>query len=157
MTDDDANRLREFMEQRIPFNAFLNMKVTHLGDGEAEMSIAARPELTGDPFRPALHGGVLSTLADTVGGLAVFTQAGRDRIASTVDLRVDYLRPGAVDHAIFARATVIRIGNRVAATHTVVYQETIDEPIATASAVYNMVTMPRTPQAPDGLDSSNAE
>lgn len=149
MTEHDAQQLQDFMEHRIPFNEFLGMKVTLLGDGEAEMTIPARPEFTGDPFRPALHGGVLSTLADTVGGLAVFTQAGRTRSASTVDLRIDYLRPGAIDQAVFARAKVIRIGNRVAATHTVVYQSSIDEPIATANAVYNMVTRDRTPQDPD--------
>ena len=48
------------------------------------------------------------------------------------DLRVDYLQPGAVDKDIFARARVIRAGNRVAATHTVIYQDNIDKPIATA-------------------------
>ena len=140
MTDEENQQLKEFMENQIPFNAFLGMKVTLMNDGEAEMMITARPELTGDPFRPALHGGVLSSLADTVDGLAVFTKVGRTHIASTVDLRIDYLRPGQVDLNIYARAKVLRVGNRVAATHTVVYQEDIDRPIATANAVYNMVT-----------------
>ena len=148
MTEEESTLLKEFMEQRIPFNAFLGMKVTLMGDGEAEMMIPIRPELTGDPFRPALHGGVLSTIADTVGGLAVFTQIGTTRIASTVDLRIDYLRPGQVDQPILARARVIRIGNRVAATQTVVYQNDIDKPIATANAVYNVVTRDQTPQSP---------
>ena len=112
------------------------------------MMIPGRPELTGDPFRPALHGGVLSSLADTVGGLAVFTLVGRTRVASTVDLRVDYLRPGRVDADLYARAKVIRVGNRVAATHTVVFHDDIDEPIATANAVYNMVNWSQTPSKP---------
>ena len=145
MTDLDIQRLIAFWEQRIPFNVFLGMRVTHFDDGVAEMIIPVRPELTGDPDRPALHGGVVSTLADTVGGLAVFTQIGRDRIASTLDLRVDYLRPGAVDRDIHARATVVRAGNRVAATHTVIFQDNVDKPIATANAVYNVVTRKVTP------------
>jgi uncharacterized protein (TIGR00369 family) len=146
MTEEENQQLKEFMESQIPFNAFLGMKVTLMNDGEAEMMITARPELTGDPFRPALHGGVLSSLADTVGGLAVFTKVGRTHIASTVDLRIDYLRPGQVDLNIYARAKVLRVGNRVAATHTVVYQEDIDRPIATANAVYNMVTRNKLPK-----------
>jgi uncharacterized protein (TIGR00369 family) len=146
MTDEEVSQLKNFMERNIPFNAFLGMEVTLMGDGEAEMMIPARPELTGDPFRPAVHGGVLSSLADTAGGLAVFTQIGRTRIASTVDLRIDYLRPGQVDKDIFARAKVLRAGNRVAATHTVVYQEDIDQPIATANAVYNMVNRSKLPK-----------
>ncbi len=148
MNPDDAEHLKAFMEHHIPFNAFLGMQVTHMDDGEAEMMIPARPEMTGDPFRPALHGGVLSSLADTVGGLAVFTLVGRTRVASTVDLRVDYLRPGRVDANLFARAKVIRVGNRVAATHTVVFQDNIDEPVATANAVYNMVNREQTPSKP---------
>ena len=146
MTEEENQQLKEFMEGQIPFNAFLGMQVTLMNDGEAEMMIPARPELTGAPFRPALHGGVLSTLADTVGGLAVFTRVGRTHIASTVDLRIDYLRPGQVDQNIFARATVLRAGNRVAATHTVVYQDDIDQPIAIANAVYNMVTRNKLPK-----------
>ena len=140
MTKDKSKSLKDFMEHRIPFNVFLGMQVRHLADGLAEMMIPSRPELTGDPLRPALHGGVVSALADTVGGLAVFTQLNKDRLVSTLDLRVDYLRPGAVDHDIFARATVVRAGNRVAATHTVIFQDNFDKPIATANAVYNVAT-----------------
>ena len=148
MTEEKANVLAEFMEQRIPFNVFLGMKVTHVSDGTAEMMIPARAELTGDPFRPALHGGVVSSLADTVGGLAVFSQLGPDRIASTLDLRIDYLRPGAIQQDLFARATVVRAGNRVAVTHTLIFQEDEAKPIATANAVYNVVARKRTPHTP---------
>ncbi len=148
MNAEDTKRLKHFMEHGIPFNAFLKMKVTAMDAGEAEMMIPGRPELTGDPFRPALHGGVVSSLADTAGGLAVFTMVGRTRVASTVDLRVDYLRPGRVDADLFARAKVIRVGNRVAATQTVVFQDDIERPIATANAVYNMVNRDKSPIDP---------
>jgi uncharacterized protein (TIGR00369 family) len=140
MTKDESKVLKDFMEYRIPFNVFLGMRVNHLGDGLAEMMIPSRPELTGDPLRPALHGGVISALADTVGGLAVFTQLNKGQLVSTLDLRVDYLRPGAVDQDVVARATVVRAGNRVAATHTVVFQDNFDKPIATANGVYNVAT-----------------
>ena len=140
MTKDESKVLKDFMEYRIPFNVFLGMRVNHLGDGLAEMMIPSRPELTGDPLRPALHGGVISALADTVGGLAVFTQLNKGQLVSTLDLRVDYLRPGAVDQDVIARATVVRAGNRVAATHTVVFQDHFDTPIATANGVYNVAT-----------------
>ncbi len=149
MTEDEAKILVDFMERRIPFNVFLGMRVTHVSDGVAEMMIPARAELTGDPFRPALHGGVVSSLADTVGGLAVFTQLGQDRIASTLDLRIDYLRPGAVDQDLFACANVVRAGNRVAVTHTTIFQADRSKPIATANAVYNVVTRKTTPHTKD--------
>ena len=56
---------------------------------------------------------------------------------STVDLRVDYLRPGKPQD-LLCDATVQRIGNRVAATHMVVHQGT-DYIAAECRGVYNVV------------------
>ena len=148
MTEDERALLTAFWEDQIPFNAFLGMKVTEMSEGEAEMMVASRPELTGDASRPALHGGVVSALADAVAGLAVFTTVAKTHKASTVDIRVDYLRPGAVDKDVYARAKVIRAGSRVASTQVVVYQGDIDEPIAVATAVYNLVSQTKTPRNP---------
>jgi uncharacterized protein (TIGR00369 family) len=131
--------LIEFMESGIPFNRHLGMKVDHMAPGEVIIRIPTRPELIGDPFRPALHGGVTSALADTAGGLAVFTKIQSDQTCSTVDLRVDYLRPGETTMDLRAKSEVIRLGNRVAATQTVVYQDDIDKPVAIATAVYNII------------------
>jgi len=145
-SDDD---LKYFMEKRIPFNEFLGMTVDHLGTGEVTMRIPCRSELTGDPFRPALHGGVISALADTSGGLAVFTRLHADQTTSTVDLRVDYLRPGEVDQDLISKSTIIRLGNRVAATQTVIYQSDPDQPVAVASAVYNVISLKGQPDDTD--------
>jgi uncharacterized protein (TIGR00369 family) len=81
--------IREFMEQRIPFNQVLGVRVSHLAEGFARLEIPFRPELIGDPFRPAIHGGVLSTLIDTCGGAAAFTLITPPETVSTIDLRVD--------------------------------------------------------------------
>ena len=131
--------LKALFEQQIPFNKLLGIQLVSAGEGEGVIVIRANPALIGDPSRPALHGGVLSAMADAAGGLAVFTRLPPGDSVSTVDLRIDYLRPGAVDQDIFARAQVIRLGNRVAATDCVVYQDSVDAPIAVVRAVYNVV------------------
>ena len=102
--------LKDFMHDKVLFNKFLGLRVIELGDGQATMVAPFREEFIGDPFRPALHGGVISTLLDTTGGLAVFTSLDdiRDR-TSTVDLRVDYLRPGRKED-VHARARIVRAG-----------------------------------------------
>ena len=137
----EKHTLTEFMENEIPFNRLLGMKVDHMAAGEVILRIPSRPELIGDPFRPALHGGVTSALADTAGGLAVFTRIQRDQTTSTVDLRVDYLRPGETTMDLLAKSTVIRLGNRVAAAQTVVYQDDIENPVAVATGVYNVIAV----------------
>jgi uncharacterized protein (TIGR00369 family) len=134
--------LTRFAEEGIPFNQYLGFRVGDLGDGTCDLYTDPRPEFTGDPFRPALHGGLLSALADASGGLAVFTRATRDQRISTVDMRVDYLRVGKVDARVTARSRVIRLGNKVAVTETMILQGDDDQPIALCRAVYNLVTRP---------------
>ncbi len=139
LPEDYSARVRSFIETGIPFNRFLGMRCTLLVRGRAGMEIPAQEELTGDPFRPALHGGVISTLADTVGGLAVFSMVDiKDRV-STIDLRVDYLRPARVNTALQAEAELIRLGNRVAVANVLLFQENDRRHLmAVAKGVYNL-------------------
>lgn len=130
-------RLKHFFEKEIRFNAFLRMCVAELGEGYARLEIPYREELIGDPLRPALHGGVVSTLLDTAGGIAAFTSVAPGDLLSTVDLRVDYLRPaGLLD--LSAEGRVVRIGNRVAVCDIVAYQDDPEKPVATGKGVYNI-------------------
>lgn len=131
--------VQRFLERGIPFNDHLGIEVEHLEVGESVMHLPMRPEMVGDPFRPAVHGGVISTLADTCGGLAAFTALRDDQVASTLDLRVDYLLPGNVELDLWAVSRVIRAGSRVCTTHTIVHQGDPDTPVATATAVYAVV------------------
>ena len=130
--------LRTFLEQVIPFNRHLGIRIAHLEDGVARLELPFRDELIGDPFRPALHGGVISTLADTAGGFAVWTRIQLEDRVSTIDLRVDYLAPGAPE-LLIAEAVVVRVGNRVAVVDVRCFQPS--DPgrvVATAKGVYNV-------------------
>ncbi|WP_428261759.1 thioesterase family protein [Haliangium sp.] len=131
--------IKSVMEQRIPFNRLLGIELVHIAPRVARLRVPFRDDLIGDPFRPALHGGLIATLLDTCGGAAVFTMLDdpKDR-TSTVDLRVDYLRPGRPS-ALVAEAHVIRAGNRVAVIDAVAFHEgERDQPVATGKGVYNL-------------------
>lgn len=131
--------VRELMEQSIPFNQVLGIEVAALERGFARLEIPFRDQLIGDPNRPALHGGVLSALIDTAGGAAAFTMVDfpGDRV-STIDLRVDYLRPGEQSR-LAAEARVTRMGNRVASVDiTCFHPDQPDRLIATGKAAYNV-------------------
>ena len=113
-------KLVDFFEQRIPFNRHLGVRVTAISEGKCTICVPFKQDWVGDPDRPALHGGLLSTLADASGGLAVFSRLPEPVVdrASTVDLRVDYLRPGLLED-LYCDAEVLRLGNRVAVTEMV--------------------------------------
>lgn len=129
--------VREFIDD-IPFNRHLGLRVADLARGRARLEIPFSDELIGDPQRPALHGGVVSALIDTAGGAALWTQIDVGDRLSTVDLRVDYLRPGALAN-IACEAQVVRIGNRVGVVDAAVFA--VREPeviLATGKGVYSI-------------------
>jgi uncharacterized protein (TIGR00369 family) len=137
----EKEALIHFFEEQIPFNKLLQMKVEQLslgehGLGQCRVRIPFQESLIGDIFRPALHGGVLSTLADTAGGLAVFAGIGTMRArVSTVDLRVDYYEPGALEE-IYGEAEVVRLGNRVGVARIRLVQG--ERLVAEGKGVYNI-------------------
>jgi len=143
--DPALEPLVRFMQERIPFNAHLGMRVDVLQRGLCVLRIPFSAFLIGDPFRPAIHGGVISTLADTAGGAACFSllDSPSDRV-STVDMRIYYLRPGPPSVDLLCRATVLRMGNKVAATQMDVYAGSLptredEAPIASGRGVYNVL------------------
>lgn len=134
--------LVEWFERGIAFNRAMGLRVDALARGSCVLRIPWRDDFVGDEQRAALHGGVTSMICDTAGGCACFTMLDRDsdRVA-TVDLRVDYLRPGGPADVV-CHARVVRMGNRVAVARMEVFSGVPREgadPIATGQAVYNIV------------------
>lgn len=120
--------LTSIFEEMIAFNQVLGLKIIALKAGGATGHIDMRPELVGHYSHNRVHGGVISAGLDAVGGLAVMAAIGArhmdetptqrlSRFAKlgTIDLRIDYLRPGISDH-FELRAEVLRLGSRVATT-----------------------------------------
>jgi len=131
------NKLLEFMRQ-VPFNQFLGIEDMRIEEGLARLELPFRPEFVGDITRPALHGGVTSSLIDTCGGAALISKIEPMDRLSTIDLRIDYLRPGLCER-IFVEAKVLRIGNRVGVSDIIAFQsDGPDNPIAIGRGVYNI-------------------
>jgi uncharacterized protein (TIGR00369 family) len=124
------------MVEKSPFNRWLGMKGVSAGDGRGVIELPVREEFVGDPRRPALHGGVISALLDTTGGLAAWSTLAENESVSTVDLLVDYLEPGRVGGPLRCEAEVLRKGNRVCHTRMRVTQDGVL--VAEGRAVYNI-------------------
>jgi uncharacterized protein (TIGR00369 family) len=130
--------LMAHLKDFIPFNRFLGIELVAAEEGWVRLELPYRPEFLGDASRPALHGGVISTLIDTCGGFAVFTAIPFGEKCSTIDLRVDYLAPGGPDRLI-AEGRVVRVGNRVGVVDVKCFQPSAPERIvATGKGVYNI-------------------
>jgi acyl-coenzyme A thioesterase PaaI-like protein len=120
--------LRTIFEERIVFNQVLGLKITGLAPERVTARIDMRHELIGHFSHNRVHGGVISAGLDAMGGLACMAAIGARHMdepplqrlhrfskLGTIDLRIDYLRPGIGEH-FELRAEVLRLGSRVAST-----------------------------------------
>jgi len=120
--------LKDIFEEKIVFNKLLGLKIVELAPGRAGARIAMRNDLVGHYAYNRVHGGVISAGLDAMGGLAVMAAIGARHMdeppaerlhrfakLGTIDLRIDYLRPGQGEH-FELRAEVMRLGSRVAST-----------------------------------------
>lgn len=121
--------LQEIYEVNIPFNRVLGIKVASLTMQGANIRFDMQDKLIGNYFKGILHGGVISSVLDLTGGITAATGMLLKHIDSstqtqlverfskigTIDLRVDYLRPGKGAH-FMSRGSVLRTGNKVAVT-----------------------------------------
>ncbi len=120
--------LKEMFEQRIVFNQVLGLKIDIIDAEGVSGHIEMRRELIGHYAHQRLHGGVISASLDAMGGLAVMAAIGVRHLdeppaqrlqrfgkLGTIDLRIDYLRPG-IGERFELRAQVMRLGSRVAST-----------------------------------------
>jgi uncharacterized protein (TIGR00369 family) len=128
--------LMDLMENHVPFNRLLGMRGEEVAEGRCRLVLPVRPEFVGDRRRPALHGGVLSSLIDTAGGLAAWSALAAAESVSTVDLRVDYLEPAGLEGDLKADAELVRKGNRMCHVRVAVTQS--GRLVAEGRAVYNI-------------------
>src|SRR4051794_1745346 len=89
-------RLREEMEGP-PFHHVLRPEAIEADaeSGTVRIKLSFRHELARAKGDDAFHGGVIAALIDLAGHAAVAVKIGR--MAPTIDLRIDYMRPAEGD------------------------------------------------------------
>ena len=132
---DMLHKVRELFDHGMPFDQVIGLKVDRCDPEGAQLNFVNKPELVGNPVHQILHGGVIATSLDVAGAAVTFAAAlarmpempeqemlkrlGR---MSTIDLRVDYLRPGRGDH-FMATSHIIRAGTKVAVARMELHNE----------------------------------
>ena len=134
----------------MPFNQLLGLEFVTEGEGldtQISLHLNWQPSLTGNPMQKILHGGVTATMLDTIGGLVsiieTIKQTAQEHLADlqvklptmgTVDMRVDYLRPGRGERFV-ATATIIRKGSKLVVCRMELHNEKGDH-IAFGTGTY---------------------
>lgn len=124
-------------------------------DGDAvRLRAPWNPALIGDPDTQVLAGGLVTTLLDHVGGLAVWKNLTTYQPIATLDLRVDYMRAARTGRDLRAQAHCYKLTRNVAFVRAFAFDDDPSDPVAAAQATYiispasDMGTLKNPPIAP---------
>ena len=131
----------------IPFNRLLGLKLETLTSDYVALRFDMHNDLIGNFLKGILHGGVISSVLDMAGGMIVMASiiAQEQNTAieelttlvsqcSTIDLHIDYIRPGKGQFFI-AKAYLIKFGRKISFTRMELINEN-EVLIATANGTY---------------------
>lgn len=148
LTQETARRLiGEVFVYHMPFNRELGLELDRFEADFVQLSFAHQNKLVGNQLQGILHGGVIASVLDVAAGLVcvgstlmrhdmINEEELRQRLSKmgTIDMRVDYLRPGRGDRFI-ASSSLLRSGNKVAVARVELHNQD-GLHIATAIATY---------------------
>ncbi len=122
--------LKHVYEETMPFNKLIGIKIESLSFQNTVVRIDMQDKLIGNFEKGILHGGVISSVLDFTGGVIAQLHVLRGLKGSsmqelakrltnmgTIDIRVDYVRPGKGSY-FRATGSILRVGNKVAVVRT---------------------------------------
>ena len=140
--------------EQVPYVGWLGISFERKGD-ELTATLEFAEKVVGNPMLPAIHGGVTAAFLEAAATMelawsmlwdeiesgridaAALTPETMPRLPKTIDLTVDYLRPGLPRDA-YARARVVRSGRRYASVQVETWQDNRDRLFAAATGHFLM-------------------
>lgn len=129
----DADALQAFLVAAFPAAATSGVRVDEVEPSGVTISLHADAQ----HLRPGgtVSGPVVFTLIDTAAYLVLLSRLGPVALAVTTSADVHFLRKGN-EGALRARASIVRLGRRLAVVHAEVCSGADPDPIAIATVTY---------------------
>ena len=118
----------------IPYTRVLGIGVENT-TGEVLCRMRYTPMLIGNSSIPALHGGTLGGLMESAAIFELLLRTQEERVPKIISITVDFLRSGRPQDTL-AKASITRLGRRVANLQVQAWQEDRSKPIASANALF---------------------
>jgi uncharacterized protein (TIGR00369 family) len=122
--------------RRSDYGYISGLRLDRAAPAEAWSSLPYRPVFVGDTETGVLHGGVVTAMLDESCGMAVQLALDGTRAIATLDLRIDYQKPATPGLDIKAHSFCYRVTRSIAFVRSTAYQESEDDPVATATACF---------------------
>ncbi len=139
---------------QVPYIGWLGIDFERKGD-ELTATLPFAEKTIGNPMLPAIHGGATAAFLEASATIELAwsmlwdeIESGRidaqaltpetmPKLPKTIDITIDYLRPGLPRDA-YARARVVRSGRRYASVQVEAWQDNRDRPFAAATGHFLM-------------------
>jgi uncharacterized protein (TIGR00369 family) len=127
---------RAIKARRSVYGYISGLRLDRTAPGEAWSSLPYRPVFVGDIRTGVLHGGVVTAMLDETCGMAVQLALDGSSAIATLDLRIDYQKPATPGLDLQAHAVCFRVTRSIAFVRATAYQDSEDDPVATATACF---------------------
>ena len=128
--------LRKHFADSIPHVREIGLRITELSAQGARVELPYRPEWLGDTQRGLIHTGIITTVVDSVSGLAVLAAQTEMQSIATLDLRMDYLRPALPEKTLICHAECYRLTRSIAFVRASAWQDSEAEPVAVSQSTF---------------------
>lgn len=136
MTDQFLTTLLPQLASGAAHTHALGFQYEGLDGDRVRLRLPYRQDLVGDPETGVLAGGLVTTLLDHVGGLAVWVGLKAYQPIATLDLRVDYMRAAEPRRDLVAEARCYRLTRSIAFVRAWAFEDQPDDPVAAAQGTY---------------------
>lgn len=130
--------LDDLISRFSPFAKLLGIRLEKFADGYSQCSLEIRDELRN--IHRAAHGGVSYSLADVGMGVALYSVLEGDEQCTTIEIKINYLKPAADGHLI-CESRVIQKGKNIAVLEADVKNQ--DKLIAKAIGTFSIFNAKR--------------
>lgn len=143
------DQVAEHFTKTMTFTQNFGMEVQHFDESSIIIHCPFHQGLEGNMMHNILHGGATATMLDTASGMVAISSAfakhpedsmeehkARVSKTATIDLRIDYLRPGRGDF-FKIKAQVLRAGNVITAVQSQLYNQD-DVLLASGNGTYKV-------------------
>ncbi len=153
----DVALIQRIMRDGIPHCRELGVEVLDVDRQarRATMRLPYQERLVGNPETGVLHGGAITTLIDTVCGMAAMASLARLKAIATLDLRIDYLKPATPHRDLIATAEIYKLTRYIAFARASAYHDA-DDPIAACVGTF-MIGSSDTPPLSETLSQAETK
>lgn len=120
----------------IPHCRELGLQVMEVARERCQVLLPYQDKLVGNPETGVLAGGVITTVIDSVCGMAVQTALRKLVPIATLDLRIDYLRPATPGQDLIASATCYKLTRMIAFVRSIAHNGDPEDPVANCVATF---------------------